>query len=329
MSILIAFLSLAIERALGYPDWLFNAIGHPVTWIGRLISFLDRRLNRATDSDELRRRRGVQALLVILLVPAAIGLTLHVLLWLIFPSGLVIAAILSSSLLSQKSLAEHVEDVADALETGGLTLGRIAVSRIVGRDPDKLDRAGVARAAIESLAENFSDGIVAPAIWTGVGGLAGGAAYKAANTADSMIGHRTPKYEAFGRAAARFDDLVNLPASRLTGLLIVLAAFIVKGADPRNAWQVMRRDAKKHRSPNAGWPEAAMAGALGLALAGPRTYGGEVVEDAFMGEGGRREAESTDIRQALELYRVADGLLIGLFAILSATVIYLTILIGG
>lgn len=329
MSILIAFLSLAIERAVGYPDWLFNAIGHPVTWIGRLISFLDRRLNRCTDSDELRRRRGVQALLVILLVPAAIGLTLHVLLWLIFPSGLVIAAILSSSLLSQKSLAEHVEDVADALETGGLTLGRIAVSRIVGRDPDKLDRAGVARAAIESLAENFSDGIVAPAIWTGVGGLAGGAAYKAANTADSMIGHRTPKYEAFGRAAARFDDLVNLPASRLTGLLIVLAAFIVKGADPRNAWQVMRRDAKKHRSPNAGWPEAAMAGALGLALAGPRTYGGEVVEDAFMGEGGRREAESTDIRQALELYRVADGLLIGLFAILSATVIYLTILIGG
>ncbi|RWN00482.1 MAG: cobalamin biosynthesis protein [Mesorhizobium sp.] len=329
MSILIAFLSLAIERALGYPDWLFNAIGHPVTWIGRLISFLDRRLNRATDSDELRRRRGVQALLVILLVPAAIGLTLHVLLWLIFPSGLVIAAILSSSLLSQKSLAEHVEDVADALETGGLTLGRIAVSRIVGRDPDKLDRAGVARAAIESLAENFSDGVVAPAIWTGVGGLAGGAAYKAANTADSMIGHRTPKYEAFGRAAARFDDLVNLPASRLTGLLIVLAAFIVKGADPRNAWQVMRRDAKKHRSPNAGWPEAAMAGALGLALAGPRSYGGEVVEDAFMGEGGRREAESTDIRQALELYRVADGLLIGLFAILSATVIYLTILIGG
>lgn len=329
MSILIAFLSLAIERAVGYPDWLFNAIRHPVTWIGRLISFLDRRLNRCTDSDELRRRRGVQALLVILLVPAAIGLTLHVLLWLIFPSGLVIAAILSSSLLSQKSLAEHVEDVADALETGGLTLGRIAVSRIVGRDPDKLDRAGVARAAIESLAENFSDGIVAPAIWTGVGGLAGGAAYKAANTADSMIGHRTPKYEAFGRAAARFDDLVNLPASRLTGLLIVLAAFIVKGADPRNAWQVMRRDAKKHRSPNAGWPEAAMAGALGLALAGPRTYGGEVVEDAFMGEGGRREAESTDIRQALELYRVADGLLIGLFAILSATVIYLTILIGG
>ncbi|MDX8439236.1 adenosylcobinamide-phosphate synthase CbiB [Mesorhizobium australafricanum] len=329
MSILIAFLSLAVERALGYPDWLFNAIGHPVSWIGRLISFLDRRLNRATDSDELRRRRGVQALLVILLVPGVIGLALHVLLWLIFPSGLVIAVILGSSLLSQKSLAEHVENVADALETGGLALGRIAVSRIVGRDPEKLDKAGVARAAIESLAENFSDGIVAPAFWTGIGGLGGGAAYKAANTADSMIGHRTPQYKAFGRAAARFDDLINLPASRLTGLLIVLAAFLVPGADPRGAWQVMRRDARKHRSPNAGWPEAAMAGALGLSLAGPRSYGGEVVEDAFMGEGGRREAESTDIRQALKLYRTADWLLLGLFAVLSAVVIYLTILIGG
>ncbi|MEW6633812.1 MAG: adenosylcobinamide-phosphate synthase CbiB [Pseudomonadota bacterium] len=328
MSILIAFLSLIVERVLGYPDWLFRAIGHPVTWIGSLISFLDRRLNHATDSDELRRRRGVRALLVIVLVPGLIGLAAQVLLWLIFPSGLVIAAILGSSLLSQRSLAEHVEDVADALETGGLTLGRIAVSRIVGRDPEKLDKAGVARAAIESLAENFSDGIVAPAFWTGIGGLAGGAAYKAVNTADSMIGHRTPKYEAFGRAAARFDDLINLPASRLTGLLIVLAALIVKGADPRGAWQAMRRDARKHRSPNAGWPEAAMAGALGLALAGPRVYGGVTVEDAFMGEGGRREAESTDIRQALKLYRVADWLLIGLFALLSGLAIYLTSLVG-
>ncbi|MEZ2330597.1 adenosylcobinamide-phosphate synthase CbiB [Mesorhizobium sp. RCC_202] len=329
MSILIAFLSLIVERVLGYPDWLVNAIGHPVTWIGRLISFLDRRLNRATDSDEARRRQGVRALLVIVLVPAAIGLALHVLLWLIFPTGLVIAAILGSSLLSQKSLAEHVEAVADALETGGLTLGRIAVSRIVGRDPEKLDKAGVARAAIESLAENFSDGIVAPAFWTGIGGLAGGAAYKAANTADSMIGHRTPQYEAFGRAAARFDDWINLPAARLTGLLIVLAAFFVPGAEPRAAWQVMRRDAKKHRSPNAGWPEAAMAGALGLSLAGPRSYGGELVEDAHMGEGGRREAESTDIRQALKLYRVADWLLIGLFAVLSAVAIAVTVTITG
>lgn len=317
MSFLIAFLSLAIEFALGYPDWLFRRIGHPVTWFGRLISFLDRRLNRDTDSDALRRRRGIHALLVIVLVPAIIALVLEILLWQFLPSGLLIVAVLATSLLSQKSLAEHVEAVADALDNGGLAVGRVAVSHIVGRDPETLDRAGVCRAAIESLAENFSDGIVAPAFWIGVGGLPGGVAYKAANTADSMIGHRTPRHEAFGRAAARFDDLINLPASRLTALLIVLAAFLVEGADAKNAWRTVRRDAKKHRSPNAGWPEAAMAGALGLALAGPRVYGGVVVEDAFMGDGGRRDAESTDIRQALKLYRTADFLLIALFGTIA------------
>ncbi|MCA0032810.1 adenosylcobinamide-phosphate synthase CbiB [Mesorhizobium sp. B263B2A] len=320
MSVLIAFLSLAIEFFLGYPDWLFRAIGHPVTWFGRLISFLDLRLNRATDPDALRRQRGVQALLVIVLVPAVIGLCVQILLWFV-PLGLFVTALLATSLLSQKSLYEHVEAVADALDSGGLAMGRVAVSRIVGRDPETLDRAGVCRAAIESLAENFSDGIVAPAFWTGVGGLAGGAAYKAANTADSMIGHRTPRHEAFGWAAARFDDWINLPASRLTALLIVLAAFLVKEADPNNAWQAVRRDAKKHRSPNAGWPEAAMAGALGLALAGPRSYGGVLVDDVFMGEGGRREADSLDIRRALKLYRVADYLLIGLFGSVAAIAI--------
>ncbi|QND55276.1 adenosylcobinamide-phosphate synthase CbiB [Mesorhizobium huakuii] len=321
MSVLIAFLSLAVERVLGYPDWLFRAIGHPVTWFGRLISFLDRRLNRATDPDALRRQRGVQALLVIVLVPAVVGLGVQlVLLWFV-PLGFFIAALLATSLLSQKSLYEHVEAVADALDSAGLAMGRVAVSRIVGRDPEALDRAAICRAAIESLAENFSDGIVAPAFWTGVGGLAGGAAYKAANTADSMIGHRTPRHEAFGWAAARFDDWINLPASRLTALLIVLAAFLVKGADASSSWQAVRRDAKKHRSPNAGWPEAAMAGALGLALAGPRSYGGIVVDDVFMGEGGRRDVDSDDIRQALKLYHVADYLLIVLFAVVSVVVI--------
>ncbi|MEI8701488.1 adenosylcobinamide-phosphate synthase CbiB [Mesorhizobium sp. ISC15] len=320
MSILIAFLSLVVEFAVGYPAWLFGAIGHPVTWFGRLISFLDRRLNRDTDSDALRRRRGVHALLIIVLVPAAIAFAVETMLSGI-PAGLILTAILATSLLSQKSLAEHVEAVADGLDNGGLDIGRVAVSRIVGRDPEKLDRSGVCRAAIESLAENFSDGVVAPVFWVGVGGLAGGVAYKAANTADSMIGHRTPRHEAFGRAAARFDDLINLPASRLTALLIVAASFFVKGADAGNAWRTVQRDAKKHRSPNAGWPEAAMAGALGLALAGPRSYDGVMVDDAFMGEGGRRDVESADIRRALKLYRVADFLLIALFGLLSVIVI--------
>jgi adenosylcobinamide-phosphate synthase len=320
MSILIAFLSLVVEFAVGYPGWLLGVIGHPVTWFGRLISFLDRRLNRATDSDAVRRRRGIDALLIIVLVPAVIAFAVETMLSGI-PAGLVLTAILATSLLSQKSLAEHVEAVADGLDNGGLDIGRVAVSRIVGRDPEKLDRAGVCRAAIESLAENFSDGVVAPVFWIGVGGLAGGVAYKAANTADSMIGHRTPRHEAFGRAAARFDDLINLPASRLTALLIVGAAFFVKGADAGKAWRTVQRDAKKHRSPNAGWPEAAMAGALGLALAGPRSYDGVMVDDAFMGEGGRRDVESADIRLALRLYRVADFLLIALFGLLSVIVI--------
>jgi adenosylcobinamide-phosphate synthase len=300
-------MSLALEMIVGYPDRLFGAIGHPVTWIGRLISFIDRGLNRATDSDRTRRLCGVAALVVIIAVPAIIAYAVErVLLLNIF--GFFAAVVLGTTLLAQKSLADHVEAVAKALETGGLTEGREAVSKIVGRDPENLDSAAVSRAAIESLAENFSDGVVAPAFWMAVGGLAGGAAYKAANTADSMIGHRTPKHEAFGWAAARFDDLVNLPASRLTALLIVAAAAILPDMDAGAAWRAVWRDAKKHRSPNAGWPEAAMAGALGIALAGPRSYGGVTGDYAFMGDG-RREVIAADIRRALRLFWMADVLL--------------------
>jgi adenosylcobinamide-phosphate synthase len=307
MSVLIAFLSLALEAKLGYPDRLFRRVGHPVTWIGRLISFIDRRLNRATDSDRMRRLCGVAALVVIVAVPGIIAYAVERIL-LVHALGFFVVVLLGTTLLAQKSLAEHVEAVARGLDEG-LPAGREAVSRIVGRDPESLDGAAVARAAIESLAENFSDGVVAPAFWMAVGGLAGAAAYKAANTADSMIGHRTPKHEAFGWAAARFDDLINLPASRLTALLIVAAAAILPGMDARAAWRAVWRDAKKHRSPNAGWPEAAMAGALGIALAGPRSYGGVMGDYAFMGEGGRREVTAADIRRALRLFWMADVLL--------------------
>ena len=179
--------------------------------------------------------------------------------------------------------------------------GRRAVAQIVGRNPNALDEAGVARAAIESLAENFSDGVVAPILWTALGGLAGGALYKAINTADSMIGHKDERHAAFGWAAARLDDLVNLPASRLAALWLILAAATIPRASAREAAHAVRRDASHHRSPNAGWPEAAMAGALGLKLAGPRVYGETLVEDAFMGEG-RREADAADIRRALRLF---------------------------
>ncbi len=211
--------------------------------------------------------------------------------------GFVALALAASTMLAQRSLYTHVNAVADALDAEGLEGGRRAVAMIVGRDPAALDEAGVARAAIESLAENFADGIVAPLFWLCVAGLPGAAAYKAANTADSMIGHRDARYEDFGWAAARFDDLVNLPASRLAAFWLALASGGRAGA----AWRAVKRDAGAHRSPNAGWPEAAMAGALGLKLNGPRAYGGAMVEDAFMGDG-RREATSADIRAGLRLY---------------------------
>jgi adenosylcobinamide-phosphate synthase len=230
--------------------------------------------------------------------------------------GLIGSALLASTLIAQRSLHDHVVRVVSALEHCGIAGARKEVSQIVGRDTQALDEAGVARAAIESLAENFSDGVVAPVCWLALGGLAGGAAYKAINTADSMIGHRTSRHEAFGWAAARLDDLANLPASRLSALLIVAAAAVSPGASASGAWHAVRRDAPRHRSPNAGFPEAAMAGALGLALAGPRVYGGVRVEDAVMGDG-RREATPADIRAALALYQRADAMLIGVVAVLA------------
>lgn len=313
-------LTLLAELAFGYPDRLVKAIGHPVIWAGKLISLLDRNLNRETDSFPQRKLAGIAAL-VVLVLAAVIPALLIERAFALIPFGIVGTAILAGSLIAQRSLHAHVAAVARALETGGVTEGRKAVSMIVGRDPERLDEAGVSRAAIESLAENFSDGVVAPAFWLAIGGLPGAAAYKAVNTADSMIGHKTPRHQAFGWAAARFDDLVNLPASRLSALLIVAGSLFVPGASPGNAWRSVLRDARKHRSPNAGWPEAAFAGALGLSLAGPRHYGGVLVDDAEMGAGGRREADAADIRRALTLYRAADALLIALIGLVSAAVI--------
>jgi adenosylcobinamide-phosphate synthase len=315
MAVTLALLALLIELIVGYPDRLLRAIGHPVTWIGRLITILDRALNHESMSDAKRRTAGAAALIAIIGISAFIG---HLVErgFLLLPLGIVFAAIAASTLVAQRSLREHVARVAAALERDGLAGGRAAVAHIVGRDPEALDEAGVARAAIESLAENFSDGVVAPALWLAIGGLAGGLAYKAINTADSMIGHRTPRYDAFGWAAARLDDLVNLPASRLSAVLIVAAAAVSPGASAANAWSCVLRDAPRHRSPNAGYPEAAMAGALGLALAGPRAYGGVLIEDAIMGEG-RRRATAADIRAALALYQRADAMLIGLVALVA------------
>lgn len=285
--------------------------------MGAWLATLERWLNRPAWSPGHRRAAGVLALVFLLAATALVTEPLDLLLaqsWL----GLALLGLLAASLPAQRSLHDHVRDAAAALETDGVEAGRQAVGQIVGRNTAVLDEAGVARAAIESLAENFSDGIVAPAFWLAIGGLPGGALYKAANTADSMIGHRTERYAAFGWASARFDDLVNLPASRLSALWIFAAAPLV-GASALGAWRAVRRDAPHHRSPNAGWPEAAVAGALGLALAGPRVYGAELVSDAVMGDG-RRDAGAADIRRALRLYRMACAVQFTVLAALAAIV---------
>jgi adenosylcobinamide-phosphate synthase len=298
----LALAALVLEAAIGYPDRLYRAIGHPVTWAGALVAWLEARLNWPSAPEWQRRAFGILTLAVLLSASATGAFAFDRLL----PDGPVGSGILilaASSLLAHRSLHQHVRAVAKALETNGLQAGRSAVAMIVGRNPDRLDEAGVARAAIESLAENFSDGVVAPAFWLIVGGLPSAICYKATNTADSMIGHRTPRYHAFGWAAARLDDVINLPAARLSALFLILAATAV-GASPRGALKAVWRDARGHRSPNAGWPEAAMAGALGLRLAGPRVYGETLIDDAFMGDG-RREATAADIIRALRLYRAA------------------------
>jgi adenosylcobinamide-phosphate synthase len=321
MSVALALLAMMIELCAGYPQALWRAIGHPVTWIGRLITALDRLLNRDTADAHRRRYAGILAILLLLAIVGSVTFVVERELFRL-PFGLIAVAVIASTLIAQRSLHQHVADVATALEQGGVIAGRTAVAKIVGRDPQTLDAAGVARAAIESLAENFADGVVAPVFWMAIAGLPGAALYKAINTADSMIGHRTPRHEAFGWAAARLDDLVNLPASRLSALLLVAAATLSKNASGAAACRAVLRDASRHRSPNAGYPEAAMAGALGLSLAGPRVYGGVKIEDATMGDG-RRDATATDIRQALTLYQYADAILIALVAATTGAVIAL------
>jgi len=303
----ILLLALAIDAALGDPKWLYRAVPHPVVIVGRGIGALDRALNRETAGDAMRRLGGIAAMVVVVGLAGGLGWLSHAGLAGL-PYGWIAEAVLMSTLLAQNGLYRHVAAVARALDGEGIAGGRRAVAHIVGRDPLRLDAAGVSRAALESLAENFSDGVTAPLFWGLLLGLPGLLAYKAINTADSMIGHRTPRHQAFGWAAARLDDAVNLVPARLAGLLLAASALLLPGAGAKASLRAMWRDASHHRSPNAGWPEAALAGALGVALAGPRHYHGELVADAWMGAGGRAEATSGDIRRGLSLYVVSCAL---------------------
>jgi len=320
--VLILIIAFGIEAMLAYPAAVFRAIGHPVSWIGALIAALDSALNRPDTSFAARRAAGVATVLLLLAGSLAVGALLEMVARDLAYLGFAVAILVVAMLVAVGNLDQHVRAVSAALRAEGLAGGRRSIAKIVGRDPDALDEAAVCRAAIESLAENASDGVTAPALWFLVGGLPGIIAYKAINTADSMIGHMSERHRAFGWAAARLDDLVNLPASRLTGLLFVAAAATVPGASAPSAWRAYRRDARLHRSPNAGWPEAAMAGALGLRLAGPRVYGGVLVDDHWMGDG-RAEATAQDIDRALMIYRTAFGGALLLVAALGLLVVWM------
>jgi adenosylcobinamide-phosphate synthase len=309
-------LAIAFDAWIGDPPALWRRVPHPVALIGRVIARADKSCNRESDAPRRRRTAGILFTAALTAGGLALGWVIQDLL-LGIPGGWILLGIAMSTLIAQRSLYVHVADVARAIEVSGLEGGRIAVARIVGRDPNRLDRPGVARAAIESLAENFSDGVVAPVFWAALLGLPGLLAYKAINTADSMIGHKTPRHRDFGWAAARLDDLVNLPASRLSALALALGAFAMPSASMPDAFAAIRRDARRHRSPNAGWPEAALAGALGFALNGPRSYHGVPTDEPWTNEVGRKLLDAPDIWQALRLYWRAAALIAALVAVLA------------
>ncbi len=304
-------LAWAIEAAVGWPARLYRRIRHPVVWIGWLVTTLDNSLNRKSLGDSWRTLAGAITASAVIFITWALATGVTTLL----PSGvagIAVEAVLASSLLASRSLYEHVSAVAESLATDCVATAREAVSHIVGRDPDGLDEAGIARAALESLAESASDGVVAPLFWGVLLGLPGVAAYKAVNTLDSMIGHRNARYERFGKFAARIDDAANWIPARLTGGLFALAA-----GGRATGWSVMWHDARRHRSVNAGWPEAALAGALGVRLSGPRRYGDTVAAEPWL-NAGARDPDAAAMHTGLKLY-VRAMLLATVLLVLIAT----------
>jgi adenosylcobinamide-phosphate synthase len=295
-------LALALDAVFGWPDRLYRRLGHPVVWIGRLVALCDRRLNRPEWPDGRRRLAGVLTAAVTV-GAAALVAALPAMLLGGGPVAVAVTGVLAWPLVAARSLHTHVAAVAAPLAAADLASAREAVSHIVGRDPARLDAPAIARAAIESLAENASDGVAAPILWGAVLGLPGIAAYKAVNTLDSMVGYRTRRHAAFGWASARLDDLANLVPARATA-----AAFVLVSPQRREAAAVLRRDARRHRSPNAGWPEAAMAGGLGVRLSGPRAYGDTVADEPWVNDGAPDPGPG-DIRRALALFRRAVILL--------------------
>ena len=319
-SILIALPALLLERAIGYPQALQRTIGHPVEWMGAMIARADAWFNRPQLAPAARVALGTLTMLALALFWS--GLALAIAMWLPWWAQ----ALLATSLLAQKSLKEHVQAIIDAFPAdaaGDLTPARRALSMIVGRDTGRFGESEITHAAIESLAENASDGIIAPLFWLALLGLPGIVLYKLVNTADSMIGHLNDRYRHFGKAAARLDDVMNFLPARITALLYALTAALTMGM--RAGWRTLRtawQDARKHVSPNAGWPEAAMAGALNIRLGGPRSYAGRVVDFPWLGSG-RTRLTRADIATALAFHERMLWLLAALLATM-AFVAYLT-----
>ena len=297
---LLLVLALALDAIFGEPKWLWSRAPHPAVLMGRLIEWMDQRFNEG----EEQRWRGVLCVGALVVGAGVLGLILQAL-----PFGWLISVILTAILLAQRSLVDHVTEVANGLRYG-LPAGKRAVAMIVGRDTNDMDEADVARAAIESAAENFSDGVIAPAFWFLILGLPGLLIYKIINTADSMIGYRTPRHEAFGWAAAKLDDVLNWAPARLSAILI---AGVHRSWD---AWRTTLTDAGLHRSPNAGWPEAAMAGILGIALSGPRSYEGEMRDFPYANEAGARDVGEDEIDHAVAALWKAWLAFVGLILIL-------------
>lgn len=294
----ILFLALLLDAALGEPKWLWDRLPHPAVLMGRAVSTLDRALN----PDRGGIMAGALALVLLMGGACLLGWGLSLL-------GDIVEIIIAAILLAQRSLVQHVRAVADGLRVS-LGDGRRAVAMIVSRDTAAMDPSAVARSAIESAAENLSDGVIAPAFWFLVGGLPGLMVYKIVNTADSMIGYRTPRYEYFGKAAARMDDVMNWLPARLTCALIALPSGVAA------QWRAIARDAGQHRSPNAGWPEAAMARAINVALAGPRAYDGVMTEFPWVGGAGARTIGPDAIDAAVAKLWQAWGMMLGLLALL-------------
>ena len=318
MRALILALAIILDWIMGDPKRLYSHILHPVQFMGEFLSWIEMAFNKPGISFRMQKLRGSTGLFLFLLVWVLVGAALTVIADVLEWWGVALEVLIVGILLSGRSLYEHVRDVGEALKYKTVEEARVAVGHIVGRDTSALDDRGVARAAIESGAENLSDGFVAPVLFFLVGGLPGLFLYKAANTADSMIGHRNQRFIGFGWAAARFDDLLNYIPARLTGFIIVMLAHLTSGRGGE-AWRVMLKDSGKHSSPNAGWPEAAMAGTIGIAVAGPRVYRDMMKQDPWINARGRLDPGSEDIWLALRLIKSCVFLTVPLVGAIALT----------